>query len=526
MPPGTIERPQYRRRISQILPGNCGNNKQMLDSTHTDPFVNLVVRNQERTLWRYLLECACGGAAVSIATLVCFKLQLPFAVPTCLYLMIIVLLSLRGSFISSAVVSVFAVLCLTYYFAPPIFSFHVNTPANFVAIVTFLLTSAIVTRLVSALRRLMERKLQRSEAYLAEAQRLSHTGSFGWNLSTGKIVWSEETFRIFQYEPTTRPTLELVFQRVHPEDVDRVKRIIERASKDAGDFQLEHRLLMPDGEVKYLEVVAHSEKDESDEAEFVGAVTDVSARRRAEEALQKAQLQLAHASRLTTAGELTAAIAHEVNQPLAAVVTNANATLRWLGRSPPELEEAREAVQRIVRDGTRGADVVARVRGLLRKEPPCRERLNVNQLIQDTIVLCGVNSGGSVLQTELGADLPEVIGDRVQLQQVLVNLIVNALDAMKTVTERPRVLRLKTRRHENREVLVAVQDSGVGLGPGSIEHLFETFYTTKPGGLGMGLSICRSIIEGGHGGRLWAEPASGFGAVFQFTLPINEEGAS
>jgi signal transduction histidine kinase len=432
------------------------------------------------------------------------------------------MVSLQGSFVSSAVVSFMAVGCLTYYFTPPIFSFRVGSPTDLVAVVAFLTTSAIITRLVSRVRQLMDEKLRRSEAYLAEAQQISHTGSFGWKVSTGETTWSEETFRIFQYDPTMKPTVGLVLQRVYPDDISLVKELIERASDDGKDWELEHRLLMPNGAVKHVYIVARAGKDQAGKLEFVGAVMDVTERKRAEEALRKAQANLAHVARLTTVGELTASIAHEVNQPLAAVVTNANACLRWLDHEPPNFDEVRDAIRRIVRDGNRGGDVIARIRGLLKKEQPPRALLDVNEVVQESIALARANLQGTALRTELADQLPQVTADRVQLQQVLLNLTMNAVDAMKPVTDRPHVLRIQTKYRE-RAVLVAVQDSGVGLNPKGMEKLFETFYTTKPGGLGMGLSICRSIIEG-HGGRLWAESNEGTGATFQFTLPIESGG--
>jgi signal transduction histidine kinase len=246
--------------------------------------------------------------------------------------------------------------------------------------------------------------------------------------------------------------------------------------------------------------------------------------RRSEEDLRKARANLAHIARLTTVGELTASIAHEVNQPLAAVVTNADACLRWLEHKPPNFEEVRIAIQRIIRDGNRGSDVIKRVRALVKKEHFHRALMDVNDVVREIIALAGLDLQGTVLETELADELPQVQADRVQLQQVLLNLTINAMDAMKPVTDRPHVLRIQTKYHEERAVLVAVEDSGIGLNSDGMERLFETFYTTKPGGLGMGLSICRSIIEG-HGGRLWAESNEGSGVRFQFTLPIDPESA-
>lgn len=243
-------------------------------------------------------------------------------------------------------------------------------------------------------------------------------------------------------------------------------------------------------------------------------------RGRTEAALQRTRDELAHVTRITTLGELAASIAHEVNQPLTAVVTNANACLRWLDRAAPNLDEARQAVQRIVRDGNRGSELIGRIRALLKKEPPQKTPVNVNELVREIARLAQIESQGVALRLELADELPRVFADRVQLQQVLLNLMMNALDAMKTISDRPRVLRIETEaQHDG--MLVAVQDSGIGFPPENMEQLFETFFTTKPGGIGMGLSISRSIVES-HGGRLWAESNHGPGATFRFTLPAKK----
>ncbi len=249
-------------------------------------------------------------------------------------------------------------------------------------------------------------------------------------------------------------------------------------------------------------------------------------RKRSEEALRAAQAELARVARATTMGELTASIAHEVNQPLAAVVTNADACLRWLAAEAPDLDEARAAAQRIVRDGNRASDVIARIRGFLKKGEPVTIKLSINDVVREIIML----TQGEVLRrdasllTELADGLPAVSADLVQLQQLLLNLMMNALDAMSAVTDRPRVLRIRTSTYESAAILVALRDSGVGLNAEQMERLFEAFYTTKPEGMGMGLSISRSIVEA-HGGRLWATPNDGSGATFQFTLPIEQGGA-
>jgi PAS domain S-box-containing protein len=668
-------------------------------------------------------------------------------------------------------------------------------------------------------RKRAEETLRRSEAYLAEAQRLSHTGSFGWKPSTGEINWSEETFRIFRYDPLTIPTVELILQRVDPEDASSFKETVARASQDGKDFEHEHRLVMPDGAVKHLHVVAHAEGDESGQIKFVGAVMDVTDRKRAQEALRQseaylaeaqrlshtgswawkvgtsrqywsvetfriygfdqntteptrenflrrvhpddqasielvetelykgndaeynyrvilpdgsikyirsvaravckdsgqviefvgtvmdvterklaealrdgesrilemiardaplketleklvllveaqfadlicsvllldedgqhmhpgaapnlptdytqaidgmcigpkagssgtamyrretvvvtdilqdplwesyrdaaepyglracwsipilahsgeplgsftmyypeprgpspaetralemathlagiaierklageererlrqAQMELAHVNRVTTMGELTASLAHEVNQPIGAAVTSANSCLRWLAGDVPNLNKARAAAERIVKDGTRAAEIISRIRLLFQKSALQLESVDVNEVIEEmTVLLRGEAMRYSIsLRTELAPALPPVMGDRVQLQQVMMNLMINGIDAMKAL-DGTRELTIKSQRAENEQLLVSVSDTGVGLPPGQADHIFNAFFTTKPHGTGMGLRICRSIVES-HGGRLWAASNSPRGASFSLTLPANLE---
>jgi C4-dicarboxylate-specific signal transduction histidine kinase len=364
-------------------------------------------------------------------------------------------------------------------------------------------------------------ELRRSEALLAEAQTLSRTGSFGWKVSMGEMLWSAETFRIFRYDRTTKPTMELALQRVHPEDAAPVKQTIERASQDGKDFEQECRLLMPDGSVTYVHVVAHAVRDEAGSLEFVGAVMDVTDRKHAEEALRKAQGELAHVTRVMTMGELAASIAHEVNQPLTGVLTNGQACLRWLARHPPDFAEVREAVRRMLRDGSRASDVMARIRTLLRKADPQKTRLAINDVIGEVVSLAEseVRRHQVLLKTELATDLPPVLADRIQLQQVLLNLTLNGMEAMQTVTDRPRELIIRSQIEERVAIRIAVQDAGVGIDPQDMDRIFTAFVTTKPQGLGMGLAISRSILES-HGGRLWATPNAGPGATVQFTLPM------
>jgi PAS domain S-box-containing protein len=368
-----------------------------------------------------------------------------------------------------------------------------------------------------------EDALRRSEAYLAEAQRLSNTGSFGWSISSGEIIWSEETFRIFQYDRTTKPTVQLILQRVHPEEVVHVKQTMESASMNAENFEHEYRLLMPDDSVKYVHVVAHALSNESGRVEFVGAVMDVTERKRAEEALREAQTNLARVTRVTTMGELTASLAHEIKQPIAAALTDARTCLRWLGRDEPDLAEAREAASRIIKDANRADDIIGRIRMLFQKGTPQTELLDVNEVIREMIVLLRSEAMRYSIsfRMELTEHLPHVLGDRVQLQQVLMNLCINSIDAMKDV-DGARELIVKSERAENEHLMVSVSDTGVGLPPNQTEQIFNAFFTTKPQGTGMGLRISRSIVES-RGGRLWANDNSPRGASFYFTLPTKGE---
>jgi PAS domain S-box-containing protein len=406
---------------------------------------------------------------------------------------------------------------------------HIFTPDRITVLKVLASQAAISLENSRLYRDLKEREeaLRQSEAYLSEAQRLSHTGSFGWDVTGRKIYWSQETFRIFAYDPATEPTLELVLQRTHPEDKRMVRELFDRVSTEKKFFDFEHRLLMPDGSAKYLRVVGHpSTKDESGRFEFVGAVTDITERRRAEEAVSKAQAELAHVSRVVTMGELTTSIAHEVNQPLTAALNSASACVRWLAAN--ELDEARQSTSRVIASVRRASEIIAGIRALAKKAPPQKELLDLNETIGQAIVMVRseLHDHNVSLQTQLANNLPLIKGDRVQLQQVILNLFINAIEAMAEIEEDPRILSVSSERTTDvsgdpGDVLIGVRDSGPGLDMKSLDRLFDSFYTTKSQGLGMGLAISRSIIEA-HGGRLWAENAVQ-GAIFRFSLPIQNE---
>jgi C4-dicarboxylate-specific signal transduction histidine kinase len=328
-----------------------------------------------------------------------------------------------------------------------------------------------------------------------------------------------------------------------------VKKVFDHALNERKGFDLEHRLLMPDGSTKYIRMVGRpSTTDESGSLEFVGAVTDITDRKRSEEqlrlkelSLREAQTELAHVSRVTTMGELAASIAHEVNQPLAGIVTNANAGLRWLGNETPNLEETRETIRRIIRDGNRAGEIIGRIRALAMKAPPHKAWLDLNETIGEVIAIARneLQRNRVSLRAELASGLPLILGDRIQLQQVILNLLINAIEALNSIAEGSRDLRVTSEavgelasggpledkaglEAEPTHIVIAVRDSGPGLESKCVDRLFEAFYTTKSQGLGMGLAISRSIVEA-HRGRLWATPNTPKGAVFQFTLPIRPE---
>ena len=491
-------------------------------------------------------------------------------------------------------------------------------------------------------RRKAEAALRRSEMYLAEAQRLSHTGSFGWNVSSGEIYWSDETYRIFECEPTTKPTLQMVIDRTHPDDRVRLQQIIERASIERREYLAEHRVVMADGSVKYLRAVGNCARSEDPgRIVFIGAVTDVTERKRAEETLREQanllnlthdaifvrdmnggitywnrgaealygwtagqaegriarellktvssvprdrimaellssgrwegelgrtkkdgtqvvvasrwslqrdtrgtpvaaletdnditerkraeeerersrqlEADLARINRMSMMGELAASLGHEINQPIGAAAINATACLRWLQHEPPAIEEARQTASRIVNDVARAGDIIQRNRSLYSRGTPQREPIDLNETIRQMVVLLhdAANRQSISIRTDLDAALPTTTADHVQLQQVLMNLMLNGIEAMQDESGE---LSVTSTRTEDGQLLISVSDSGIGLPAAEPERIFEAFFTTKPQGTGMGLSISRRIIES-HGGRLWASPNTGRGATFQFTLP-------
>jgi C4-dicarboxylate-specific signal transduction histidine kinase len=371
-------------------------------------------------------------------------------------------------------------------------------------------------------RRKAEEALCASEASVGDMQRISQTGSWRWNVGTGAMQWSAEHFRIFGfYPPFEQPSYAEYMQRIHPEDHFSVERTLAEASLKKSMFSHEYRIVLPDGSIKHVQSTGHPDKNTLSDPEFVGTVLDITERRHAEEAARRAQAELARLARLSTVGELAGSIIHELIEPLTAIVTNAEACLSWLDRDQPHLGKARSTISDLVRDGQRAADVINGLRALVRRSGSEMRKVEINDAIREVLTLLRseLQRGGAVLQKDLAADDIPILGDRIQLQQVVLNLVRNGIEAMGTISDRPRVLRIMSEPTENGEALIAVEDTGVGLDPVSADRIFEPLFTTKLDGKGMGLSICRSIVET-HRGRLWASPRLGHGTVLRFTVPL------
>ncbi len=366
-----------------------------------------------------------------------------------------------------------------------------------------------------------EDRLRRSEAQLAEGQRLSHTGSWGWNVSSGELVFSQETFHILGFDPDKpAPSFDEAMGRLHPDDRALIDQILERATRDEKNYEFDARIVLPDKLIRHIRFVGRPLTNQTGGMEFVGTVLDITDRKRVEESLLDARAQLAYVTRLTTMGELVASIAHEVTQPLTAAATDANAGRRWLSGSEPNIDEARAAFSRIAKEASRAGRVVTRIRAFVKKGRPATSILAVNQLIDEVLALMQreIRSADVSLRIELADTLWNTEGDAVQLQQVLVNLIINAIEAMSAEPDGSRDLLLSSQNRGSDQIVVGVRDSGVGIDPSTVEDLFHPFVTTKANGMGMGLSISRSIVEA-HGGVLWAENNVDKGATFWFALP-------
>ncbi|MCM3903356.1 MAG: PAS domain S-box protein [Pyrinomonadaceae bacterium] len=601
-----------------------------------------MLANQNAGFWHAAAQCLAGSIAVALITYVCFQLQVNLATAVCLYLVVVVLLSLQGNFFSSAVVSLIVGGCLLYYLSPPIFSFWISDPSEVVVIIVFLAISAIITHFVSRVRHSTDELREQ-----ADLLNLTHDSIFVRDTHNLITYWNRGAAELYGWTPGEvigKVTTHQLLQTVFPAPVDEIEAEVLRNGRWEGELRhtkadgtevvVASRWSLQRDErqrpVAVLElnndITAHKQAEDAlrrqanlleqahdaivvwefpstiifwnrsaeqlygfsreeaigrpshellrtehplptvvfealleREGEWAGELThtardgrkilvesrhvmvreadgrrlvletnrDITERKQTQESLQQAQANLARVNRVMLVGEMTASVAHEVNQPIAAAVTNAGACLRWLAAQPPDMEKARQALDRIVRDGSRAAEVIRRVRNLVKKVPPQTDFFDINEAILEVIALTQgeLQRHPVELRTDLSSDVPLVPADRVQLQQVILNLIRNALDAMSEVGDRPHELALSSGRSDPNDVFVEVRDSGPGLDPANLNRLFDSFYSTKPDGMGMGLSISRSIVEA-HGGRLWAMPNEPQGAVFRFTLPVEGGGNS
>jgi signal transduction histidine kinase len=378
---------------------------------------------------------------------------------------------------------------------------------------------AIERAQVNAALEKREAELSQANRFLTKAQRVSQTGSFTWDIQADEHRWSDETYRIFDFEPGVRVTMPMILAAVHPDDLPLVQAAIGDAIAGTA-LDLVFRINVAAGVIRFVHAVAHPIEAFTGRPVFLGALQDITQRKLAEEALSRARSELAHVSRLTTLSALTASIAHEINQPLAGIITNASTCLLMLDAQPPNLEGAKATAQRTIRDGNRTFDVIQRLRALFAKKTPASESVDLNDAARDVIAFstAELHRARVALRLDLDNTLPPVIGDRVQLQQVILNLLHNGADAMAEVEDRPRDLIVTTASETGGRVRLSVRDVGVGVQPDASEKLFEAFHTTKPNGMGIGLAISRSIIES-HEGRLWVEPNNGPGATFVFSIP-------
>jgi PAS domain S-box-containing protein len=369
-------------------------------------------------------------------------------------------------------------------------------------------------------RKLAEQELRRSEASLIDAQRVSSVGSFTWLPETDEVSLSEELYRIFEFDRAVPATFQQCAAMIDPDDRALFAERVGLARAGMGHEDIDIRLRMPDGRTKYLRTAARANRLADGRELFIGTIQDITQRRLAEDAVNELRTELAHVSRVSTLGAMTASIAHEVNQPLAGIITNASTSLRMLASDPPNIEGALETARRTIRDGNRAAEVVSRLRALFSKKSEISGSVDLNEAARDVVALSTseLRRNRANLELDLAQNLPPVTGDRIQLQQVILNLLLNAADALSNVEDRPRQITLRTNQDEDGNVRLIVQDTGVGIDPDNSSKIFDAFYTTKATGMGIGLSVSRSIIEH-HGGRIWASANAGPGASFSFAIP-------
>ena len=486
-----------------------------------------------KTLWRY------GLAVLTVAVaLVITKSLEEYTDITPLFYAAIVVSAWFGGMGPGLLAVVLAALSIDYFLVPPLYSLALGPkPISFLVVFGVL---AVLTSWMSAKRRQAEgglrqardeletrvqertKELHRANEVLRERANLldlTHDAVIVRDMNDVITSWNrgaEERYG-WSREEAIGQVSHAIVQTTFPAPLSEINAELTRTGRWEGELLHTRR----NGSVVTVASRWALQRDEQGKPVAVLETNnDITERKRAEEALQRVQTELAHVSRVMTLGELTASIAHEVNQPLAAIVTNSNACLRWLAGATPNLVEARHAVERIIKDGYRASEVISRVRTLVKKAPPRNDLVDLNEVVIEVLALAQSQARRNhvFLKRELANGLPPVLGDRVQLQQVILNLIVNGLESMARVNEGARELTVSSGKDESDNLFVAVRDSGEGLDQANLERVFDAFFTTKPDGMGMGLAICRTIIES-HGGRLWAAASSPRGAVFQFSLP-------
>jgi signal transduction histidine kinase len=453
-----------------------------------------------------------------VSFVIVFKFITNLSVATTVLYITLVLMS-ANVFKTKMVISV-ALACLTVLSVIFVFERDYENSEAIGAYLRCVVSLSAITFLAVRSKRIAD-SLRRNQAYMVGAQRLSRVGSVGFKVDQSQIVWSEEAANIFEYPANQQPTMLKILARVHPDDRPLAEAVFEQASRHEPRLEVEHRLLMADGRVKHIHLIANPLLHGHDGFEYVGAVMDVTDARQAREQLLHSQAQLAHVARVTSLGELAASIAHEVNQPLAAIRSSGEACYRWLDRPVPDIEEVRQSVDRMVASSIRASEVIQRLRTLAQnREPECSVE-SFNEIVNDTLVMLKYELSAREVRVPLylGAEALTVDADRIQVQQVVLNLIINACQAMAELPASARVLTVRTFMRDG-EAVLEVSDCGPGIEPQALPLLFNPFFTTKSDGLGMGLSICRSIVDC-HQGRLWATNNAQQGAVFSMALPIS-----
>lgn len=386
-----------------------------------------------------------------------------------------------------------------------------------------------MTRIASiAIERLRaEDELRRRQYLLETAERISETGSFSWDMSNNKLTWSTQMYRIHEIDEAVEPIYTDVLALIHPDDAENVRANVAKAFNGDGSADGEYRLLMPDGRIKYLSMSYRVITHDDGRRESFGVARDITRRRLAEDALDKVRSELAHVTRVASLGHLAASITHEVNQPLAGIITNASTCLRMFCAGEADPDRALKSVERIIRDGHRASEVIKRLRALFRRQDFTAALFNLNEAAQEVIAICShdLQRRRIALTVDFEQTLPEVVGDRIQLQQVILNLVLNAADAIEASAHQPRQIAVQTRRATFDAVQLAVRDTGCGITPDALNKVFEAFYTTKPNGMGIGLSVSKFILER-HDGQLWASANQGAGATFSFAIPCAPRGRS